>query len=87
MTIFSTSADANIIAQSMQSEAKKIGIKIKLNQVENVNDIKAAGTFDLCSANNSSAPTGDPRNLYTTTLFINGFRVIQDVIKTQILII
>lgn len=54
------SADANIIAQSMQSEAKKIGIKIKLNQVENVNDIKAAGTFDLCSANDSSAPTGDP---------------------------
>lgn len=54
------SFDANIIAQSLQSEAKKIGIEIKLNQVENVNDIKAAGTFDLCSANDSSAPTGDP---------------------------
>lgn len=54
------SSDANIIAQSLQSEAKKIGIEIKLNQVENVNDIKAAGTFDLCSANDSSAPTGDP---------------------------
>ena len=54
------SSDANIIAQSLQSEAKKIGIEIKLNQVENINDIKAAGTFDLCSANDSSAPTGDP---------------------------
>ena len=54
------SADANIIAQSLQSEASKMGIQIQINQVENVNDIKAAGTFDLCSANDSTAPTGDP---------------------------
>lgn len=66
------SADANIIAQSMQSEAKKIGIKIKLNQVENVNDIKAAGTFDLCSANDSSAPTGDPEIFIQQRYFSTG---------------
>lgn len=71
---------ARIMVQQMQillrnlcKVKQKIGIKIKLNQVENVNDIKAAGTFDLCSANDSSAPTGD-RNLYSTTLFINGFK-------------
>ena len=54
------SADANIIAQSLQSETTKIGIQVQINQVENVNDIKAAGTFDLISANDSTAPTGDP---------------------------
>lgn len=53
----------------MQSEAKKIGIKIKLNQVENVNDIKAAGTFDLCSANDSSAPTVIQKSLFNNVIY------------------
>ena len=54
------SSDASIIAQSIQNEAKEIGISIHINQVENLSDIKAAGTFDMCSANDSTAPTGDP---------------------------
>ncbi|WP_041139546.1 ABC transporter substrate-binding protein [Beduini massiliensis] len=54
------SSDASIIAQSIQNEAKEIGISIHINQVENLADIKASGTFDMCSANDSTAPTGDP---------------------------
>lgn len=54
------SSDAGIIAQAIQNEAKQIGISVEIKQVENLADIKAAGTFDMCSANDSSAPTGDP---------------------------
>jgi len=54
------SSDANIIAQSIQSDAAKIGLSIEIKAVENLSDIKASGTFDMCSANDSTAPTGDP---------------------------
>ena len=37
-----------------------------------MNDIKAAGTFDLCSANDSSAPTGDPEIFIQQRYFSTG---------------
>lgn len=54
------SADSSIISQHLQGEVKKIGIQMELHQVENLNEIKNTGAFDLCFANDSTAPTGDP---------------------------
>lgn len=54
------SSDAAIIAQAVQSDVQKAGIQINLMQTENMSDIKASRTYDLCSANDSTAPTGDP---------------------------
>lgn len=60
------SSDSSIIAQSIQSEAKKVGISIQIIQTENMADVKTNGTFDLCSANDSTAPTGDPEVFLTS---------------------
>ncbi|MDD3368782.1 MAG: ABC transporter substrate-binding protein [Lachnospiraceae bacterium] len=54
------SSDAAIIAQAIQSDVGKVGIQIHLVQTENMADIKDSRTFDLCSANDSTAPTADP---------------------------
>ncbi len=54
------SSDASIIAQAIQSDMQKIGIGVELVQTENLSDIKSSRSFDLCSANDSTAPTADP---------------------------
>lgn len=54
------SSDSGIIAQSVQADAAKVGIRIELVQAENLSDIKKSGSFDLVSANDSTAPTADP---------------------------
>ncbi|MDO5552044.1 MAG: ABC transporter substrate-binding protein, partial [Lachnospiraceae bacterium] len=54
------SSDAAIIAQAIQSDVQKIGIGMELVQTENLSDIKSSHSFDLCSANDSTAPTADP---------------------------
>ncbi len=54
------SSDAALIAQAVQADAAKIGIGIELVQAENLAQIKSSHSFDLCSANDSTAPTGDP---------------------------
>ncbi|MDO4329507.1 MAG: ABC transporter substrate-binding protein [Lachnospiraceae bacterium] len=54
------SSDATIIAQAIQSDVQKVGIGMELVQTENLSDIKSSHSFDLCSANDSTAPTADP---------------------------
>lgn len=54
------SSDAALIAQAIQSDLQKAGIGVELVQTENMSNIRAAGNYDFCSANDSTAPTADP---------------------------
>ncbi len=54
------SSDSAIIAQAFQADLKKVGIGVELVQTENMADIRSSGQYDFCSANDSSATTGDP---------------------------
>lgn len=54
------SSDSTIIAQAIQSDLQKVGIGVTLVQTENMSDIRSAGQYDFCSANDSTAPTADP---------------------------
>jgi peptide/nickel transport system substrate-binding protein len=55
------SSDSAILAQAVQSNLKDIGINVEIQSVENLSDIQASGEFDFYTANDNSAPTGDPQ--------------------------
>lgn len=54
------SADSSLIAQSIQQDLKPLQIDLQLIPSENLAAVVAAGTFDFYSANDSTAPTGEP---------------------------
>lgn len=54
------SGDAALIAQAIQADAARIGLGMELVQTENLAEVKQSHGFDLCSANDSTAPTADP---------------------------
>lgn len=54
------SSDSYILAQAVQADALKAGIKINLAETENLSDIRESGIFDIISNNDNTAPTGDP---------------------------
>jgi peptide/nickel transport system substrate-binding protein len=64
------SADSAILAQAVQSDLKKVGIDVEILAVENLSDYQSSGDFDFYTANDNSAPTGDPQlmleTMYTT---------------------
>ena len=54
------SSDSALIAQALQADLQEVGLGCELIQTENMADIRAAGEYDFCSANDSTAPTADP---------------------------
>ena len=46
--------------QALQADLQEVGLGCELIQTENMADIRAAGEYDFCSANDSTAPTADP---------------------------
>ncbi len=60
------SADSAILAQAVQSDLKKVGINVELLAVENLSDYQSSGDFDFYTANDNSAPTGDPQLMLET---------------------
>lgn len=54
------SSDSALIAQALQADLLEVGLGCNLVQTENMADIRAAGEYDFCSANDSTAPTADP---------------------------
>lgn len=65
------SSDAALIAQAIQADAAGIGIGMELVQTENLAEIKSGHSFDLCSANDSTAPTADPE-VFLTLHYLTG---------------
>ncbi len=65
------SSEAGLIAQSIQSDLKNIGIDVQIMSAENLSDIKKAGLYDFCSDNSNTVPTGDGQyfltNMYSST--------------------
>ena len=55
------SADSAILATAVQSDLKNVGIHMEILSVENLSDYQTQGNFDLYTANDNSAPTGDPQ--------------------------
>lgn len=55
------SSDSAILAQAIQSDLKNAGINMEIQSVENMSDLQASGEFDFYTANDNSAPTGDPQ--------------------------
>ena len=55
------SADSAILAQALQADLKKVGINLEILAVENLSDYQTEGNFDFYTANDNSAPTGDPQ--------------------------
>ncbi len=55
------SADSAILAAAVQSDLKNIGIHMEILAVENLSEYQAQGNFDFYTANDNSAPTGDPQ--------------------------
>lgn len=55
------SADSAILAQAVQADLKKAGINMEILSVENLSDYQTTGDFDFYTANDNSAPTGDPQ--------------------------
>lgn len=53
------SSDTMLLAQAIQSDAKKIGIDIELQMTENLSDVLTSGNFDMSCDNSNTAPTGD----------------------------
>jgi peptide/nickel transport system substrate-binding protein len=54
------SSDAALLAQAVQADLLKIGVGVDIISSENLSAIQSAGTFDMISNNNNTAPTGDP---------------------------
>lgn len=54
------SADSSLIAQSIQQDLKPLKIELQLIPSENLAAVVSDGSFDFYSANDSTAPTGDP---------------------------
>lgn len=65
------SSDAALIAQAVQADAARLGIGVELLQSENLAEIKSRHLFDLCSANDSTAPTADPE-IFLTLHYLSG---------------
>jgi len=55
------SADSAILATAVQSDLKNVGIHMEILSVENLSDYQTQGNFDMYTANDNSAPTGDPQ--------------------------
>ncbi|MEE1031638.1 MAG: ABC transporter substrate-binding protein [Ruminococcus sp.] len=55
------SNDSAILATAIQSDLKKAGIHMEIMAVENLSDYQTTGEFDFYTANDNSAPTGDPQ--------------------------
>lgn len=55
------SADSAILATAVQSDLKNVGIHMEILAVENLSDYQTQGNFDMYTANDNSAPTGDPQ--------------------------
>ncbi len=55
------SADSAILAAAVQSDLKAVGIHMEILAVENLSDYQSQGNFDFYTANDNSAPTGDPQ--------------------------
>ncbi len=64
------SSDSAILAQGVQSDLKKIGIQVEILSVENLSDYQNSGDFDFYTANDNSAPTGDPQ-VWLETMYTN----------------
>lgn len=62
------SADSAILAQAVQADLKKVGINMEILAVENLSDYQTTGDFDFYTANDNSAPTGDPQ-LWLETMY------------------
>lgn len=56
-----TDAASLQLAQAMQSQLAKIGVKIEIAMLENVNDRRKNGDFDIIFSNFATAATGDPQ--------------------------
>lgn len=55
------SNDSAILATAIQSDLKKVGVHMEIMAVENLSDYQTTGEFDFYTANDNSAPTGDPQ--------------------------
>ena len=55
------SADSAVLAAAVQSDLKAVGIHMEILAVENLSDYQSQGNFDFYTANDNSAPTGDPQ--------------------------
>lgn len=53
------------LCQVLESELTRVGFSVKLDVVENINDVRSAGDFDLCCESYNVAGNGNP------TSFIN----------------
>lgn len=62
------SADSAILATAVQSDLKNVGIHMEILSVENLSDYQTQGNFDMYTANDNSAPTGDPQ-LWLETMY------------------
>ncbi len=65
------SSEAGLIAQTIQSSLKKIGIEVEIMSTENLSDVRNSGEFDFYSNNDMTAPTGDCQ-YYLTLTYLGG---------------
>ncbi len=70
-TSSNSTTDSDTLAVALQSDFKKVGIDMKINNVENLSDITKSGKFDMYIFALNSAPTGDPQ-VWLQTMYTLG---------------
>ncbi len=78
------SADSLIIAQILEQNLKAAGIRLNLIPTQNLLYDMAGGNFDLASANDSSAPTGDGEAFLRSHYHSGGQSNFQGYANTQV---
>lgn len=61
-----------VIMEAIQSQLLDIGIKIEINNVENISEAMKGGDFDAAIYSFSTAPTGDPQYMLETVFLTGG---------------
>lgn len=67
-----TDAASLQLAQAMQSQLAKIGVKTEIAMLENVNDRRKNGDFDIIFCNFATAATGDPQRFLEANFTTGG---------------
>ena len=70
-TSANSTTEADTLAVAIQSDFKKVGIDMKINNAENLSDITKTGKFDMYIYALNSAPTGDPQ-VWLQTMYTLG---------------
>lgn len=66
ITTYPSRPELPLLAEAIQAQLKEIGVRVKIQVVENIKPVMESGKFDACMYSMNTAATGDPQYFLET---------------------